>query len=104
MKVRRLLKEEHEERLRKGYCPRCKTYSLINVEITKFVDLPPVKHKLIQSYWKCNGPHGFLCYFISSEKGPVIFESANGTKPVEFSEQKEDNKISTIIRRKKKVE
>jgi hypothetical protein len=101
MRIRRLIREEYEERIKKRYCPRCKTYSLVNVEINNYIDLPLVRHKFIHSFWKCSGPHGFLCYFLSSDKGTTIFESFTGVKPVEYSNEEPVIQNPTVIRRTK---
>jgi hypothetical protein len=103
MKVRRLLLDEHAERLKRNICPRCKKFSLNEISINEENPAPPAKFKIIGSYFACSGPLGYNCYFISSIKGSTVFESSECVDPIEFNEEPVKAPVSTVVRRRNGV-
>jgi hypothetical protein len=100
MKVRRLLLDEHTERLKRSKCPRCKTSSLQEVDVSSIICLPQTKYKFEKSYWVCGGPMGHDCYFLSSMSGSTLFESVEGVPPIDFIEEPPQTARSTVVRRR----
>ena len=99
MRVRRLLLDEHCERIRRNICPRCKKFSLKEI----FADqLPKTKYKSDKSAWICEGHEDFSCYMLSSSSSDVLFETSEGVTLIDFSEN--DNQLkksqSTVVRRR----
>lgn len=103
MKVRKLLSEEHEERLKQSICPRCKSHQLI--EVVKGNETPKLKYDPGHVFWACSGPLGQKCFLISSCYVDTIFETSEETKPVSFNEEQKTSSTpytgARIIRRRK---
>ena len=100
MKVRRILLDEHAERLRRGTCPRCNKFSLVNIQVNKGQQLPRSKYKICNSYWECSGPDKFLCFFMSDLSGSVVFESSDGVSLIDFTVENEKNNYARLVRRR----
>jgi hypothetical protein len=99
MRVRRLLLDEHCERIRRNICPRCKKFSLKEI----FTDqLPKTKYKSHKSVWTCEGHEDFSCYILSSQSSDVLFETCEGVSLIDFSENDLQTKKvkSTVFRRR----
>lgn len=100
MRVRRILLDEHKERLRRGQCPRCNKFSLQKLEISAEKPGPQVRYKLAQDYWACSGPAGFSCYFMSGIQDTTMFESAEGVDLIDFTQESVRPQGAKIIRRR----
>jgi hypothetical protein len=103
MKVRRLLLDEHAERLKRNKCPRCNNASLQEVDVSSATCLPQTRYKFEKTYWICGGHMGHDCYFLSSISGNTLFESAEGAPPIDFIEeppQAAKTARSTVVRRR----
>jgi len=85
MRVRRILLEEHEERLKRNKCPRCNNFSLQKINVKDCSNPPKTKFKLSDYFWSCGGPEAFKCYFISSDLGSTLFESSEGVEIIDFN-------------------
>lgn len=101
MRVRRLLSDEHEERLKQVTCPRCKMHHLRQAVNGDFK--PILKYNLGENYWICSSEEGARCYLLSSKDVDIVFETSEGTKPVSFEEPPVSPPVSfaRIIRRRK---
>jgi hypothetical protein len=84
MRVRRLLADEHAERLKQLKCPRCKNHALHSA--TRGEDTPHLRYEPGEIFWACSGPAGQSCYLLSSAAAETIFETSDGTKAVCFDE------------------
>lgn len=102
MRVRRILLDEHSERIRRDKCPKCNIFPLQKLEVKYQQQLPKTKYKLIDHFWACAGPDSFNCYFISSTSGDTVFESSEGVSIIDFNEEKQINhKVGKIVKRLK---
>ncbi len=102
MKVRRLLLEEHEERLKQSVCPRCKSHQLI--QAVKGSETPKLRYDPGHVFWTCSGPLGQKCFLMSSCYVDTIFETSDETKPVSFDQEQKVSPPYTgarIVRRRK---
>jgi len=104
MRVRRLLLDEHEERLKRGLCPKCQRFSLQKIDVNESHPLPKVKYRIKESFWSCSGPESFNCYFISSIEGDTIFESADGVDVINFDTTPVKYSGAKVIKRRKSGE
>jgi hypothetical protein len=86
MRVRRILLDEHEERIRREICPRCNKFSLQRSEVKTCQSIPKAKYKFVEHFWSCAGPDSFNCYFISSDLGDTLFESSEGVDVINFDD------------------
>lgn len=100
VKVRRILLDEHKERLKRSKCPRCNKFQLKKIEIAESQPLPATKYKLTKDYWICGGPSNFLCYFMSGISGPILFESAEDVELIDFTEEYSKPASAKIVRRR----
>lgn len=100
MRVRRLLADEHAERLRQVKCPRCKSNDLHLA--CKNEEMPRLRHDPGEKFWICSGPEGKFCYILSSASVETIFETSEGTKPVSFEEvlKVPPPSVARIVRRR----
>jgi hypothetical protein len=83
MRTRRLIREEHDARLSQNTCPRCKKHTLTK----KLLDVSYGKLKGGMPFWACSGPLGHECYYISDGASDPLFESSEGTVPVNPDEK-----------------
>lgn len=101
MKVRKLLLEEHEERLKQSICPRCKSHQLI--QTVKGIETLRLRYDPGNIHWICSGPLGQRCFLMSSCHVDTIFETSEETKPVSFEENVKitpQNTGARIVRRR----
>jgi hypothetical protein len=101
MRVRRILLDEHSERLRRNRCPKCNNHPLHRVEVADQQHLPRTKYKIVDHFWTCSGPDSFNCYFISSISGDTVFESTEGVSIIDFEEIPVPRKGGKIVKRTK---
>jgi hypothetical protein len=85
MRVRRILLDEHAERVRRNKCPKCKKFFLQKHDVKEAKLLPKAKYKFVDHFWSCSGPDSFNCYFVSSDSGDTLFESSEGVEIIDFS-------------------
>lgn len=82
-KTRKLLREEVELRISQKTCPKCRKHDISYIELGIGFPLPK-KYKLkCKNVWACNGPDGPFCYFMSGDMDCGLFESSEGTVPVD---------------------
>ena len=95
MKTRRLLKEEYEARLEQKKCPHCRQHNLIQ----KQIDQAYGKLKPHTVPWVCGGPFLHECYYLIDPTSETLFESAEGTSPVDIETKPPEPHVPRVIRR-----